>query len=306
MEFDREFWQQYQDEIEESTYSPDDDKLRIYSGYVSAELFEALRKEGFQRAPIQGCFFAVWTPWREDVAVALGGAIKDDAEDMFARAEAKEERLSTYADNAARRAGEAARASERAVEGIPLGQPVLVAHYSEGMHRRALKRARDAASKAVKESRRSDYWAERASASVAHAKRKYAPPAILRRLNKLEAARRKQQKRGTPFSMRWVEHIDGQITFWKAVYLEITGKSVDDQLPIKKGGWVEHRLGAWALVVRVNHNKAGRISTVTIDPDTGNARAQHVTWRRWGYDDIRRYESRLEDTDLTSDDVVTA
>ena len=186
----------------------------------------------------------------------------------------------------------------------PFGQPVIVNHHSEGMHRRALKRARDAASKAVKESQCSDYRAERASASVAHARRKYAPQSILRRLNRLEAARRKQQKRGTPFSMRWVEHLDGQIAFWKAVYLEITGKSVDDQLPIKKGGWVEHRLGAWAQVVRVNHNKAGRISTVTIDPDTGNARAQRVTWKRWCYDDIKRYEGRLEDTDLTSDDVV--
>lgn len=67
------------------------------------------------------------------------------------------------ADRAARLAAASDRANERSTEayakadlreaasGIPLGQPILVGHHSEGRHRRALERADNAMRKSIKE-----------------------------------------------------------------------------------------------------------------------------------------------------------
>lgn len=69
-------WESYADEAERATFDPDDRKIRIYTEFVPREMYDALRAAGFQRAPKQGCFFQVWTPEREDVALALCGEIK--------------------------------------------------------------------------------------------------------------------------------------------------------------------------------------------------------------------------------------
>lgn len=61
-------------QVERVTYDPDDNKLRIYSGRVSRELYDFLcgrGGQGWNRAYKQGCFFATWTPVREDAALAL-------------------------------------------------------------------------------------------------------------------------------------------------------------------------------------------------------------------------------------------
>ncbi len=49
-----------------------------------------------------------------------------------------------WAEKAEARSDAAYKASNAAVAGIPLGQPILVGHHSEGMHRAALKRCRNA------------------------------------------------------------------------------------------------------------------------------------------------------------------
>jgi hypothetical protein len=50
------------------------------------------------------------------------------------------------------------KASDRAVEGIPFGQPILVGHHSENAHRRALKRCWDAMDRSVKEKEKAEYY----------------------------------------------------------------------------------------------------------------------------------------------------
>ena len=78
--------------------------------------------------------------------------LQDRAERYATRAE-KLERLST-----------AAYASARAsVDGIPLGQPILVGHHSERRHRRALERHNQRMRAAVEAGNRAKYWAERAA-----------------------------------------------------------------------------------------------------------------------------------------------
>lgn len=81
------------------------------------------------------------------------------------RAKAKAERYEEWADKARQRSDEAFERSNNAVAGIPLGQPILVGHHSEGMHRAAIKRSWAAMDKSVEESKKAEaheskaeYW----------------------------------------------------------------------------------------------------------------------------------------------------
>lgn len=80
------------------------------------------------------------------------------------RQEARAERYREYADNADRRATAAFNASNAAVEGIPLGQPILVGHHSEKAHRKALERSNDAMCRSVRESEKAAYYRQKAEA----------------------------------------------------------------------------------------------------------------------------------------------
>lgn len=81
------------------------------------------------------------------------------------RAKAKAERYEEWADKARQRSDEAFERSNNAVAGIPLGQPILVGHHSEGMHRAAIKKSWAAMDKSVEEMHKAEaheskaeYW----------------------------------------------------------------------------------------------------------------------------------------------------
>ena len=85
--------------------------------------------------------------------------------DYEARKEERIERYREHAENARRRSGEAYARSDAAVGHIPLGQPILVGHHSEGKHRNAIKRAHRAMDKSCEEQRKAEYWERRAKAA---------------------------------------------------------------------------------------------------------------------------------------------
>jgi len=328
-------FEEYADETDYATYGPDDDKLRIYCGRVSRELYDALKGLGFGRAPKQGCFFQVWSPAREDAALALCGEIGDEDSTLFDRAEERSARFATYSGNAEKRAEQAIKAGDDAVGGIPFGQPILVGHYSEKRHRKAVERAQAAADRTVKEFDRRDYWAYRARAVKRHAERTFDRGVVLRRVKKLEAERRKFERDKTPtdldwsririieklfgYSMfdeyeltdeqaaqvetrleqglqaniercdRWIDHLDGQIAYWKAVLEDEHGEDVDEQMSLKKGCWIRCSYG-WAQVQRVNKGAEGRITSVSVVKET-------ATWYRgdgWFYPRVVNYEGIAE------------
>lgn len=80
------------------------------------------------------------------------------------RQEARAERYREYAENAERRATAAFNASNDAVAGIPMGQPILVGHHSERVHRRALERSNGAMMRSVHESEKAAYYRQKAEA----------------------------------------------------------------------------------------------------------------------------------------------
>jgi hypothetical protein len=295
---------EYKHEVDYATYDPEDDKLRIYSGRVSKELYDILAEAGYRRAYKQGCFFATWQPRREDLALELCGEIEDEDSTLLDRAGERQERFATYSDNAARRARQRHQASHDAVKGIPLGQPILVGHHSERAHRAAIKRAQNHATKAVEESRRRDYWSRRAKSALRNANRKAAPGPTARRIKKLKAELRKCQRMIDPqgkdwhdaeswsrsfhkktddeiaqmweqrvaYYSRWIEHLEGQVEYWETIYTESGGVNADRHgWDLKKGGWVRGRWG-WGQVQRVNKGQDGEISSVSLDKETFKTR----------------------------------
>jgi len=79
----------------------------------------------------------------------------------------QDERRKRYVELAQKNREEAERKyeqSQKAVEMIPLGQPILVGHHSEGMHRAAIKRSNDAMRKALDINKKADYYDRKAEA----------------------------------------------------------------------------------------------------------------------------------------------
>ena len=92
--------QELYNENNESTYCPEDDKLRLYVGRVPREEYLELRKEGWTSTPKQSCdFVGVWTPDREDTALSYAGFIGDEDQGPAERAADRAERFAGYRDN---------------------------------------------------------------------------------------------------------------------------------------------------------------------------------------------------------------
>lgn len=99
-----------------ATYSPDDNKLRLYPKYrLDAETLQTVKRYGFKWAPRQGLFVApMWTPDREDLLLRLCGEIGDEDTSLVDRAEDRAERFAEYSE---KRATDAARAAIAKAEG---------------------------------------------------------------------------------------------------------------------------------------------------------------------------------------------
>lgn len=177
------------------TYSPEDDKLRIYPAYrLPRDEYDQLKSAGFSWAPKQECFYAVWTPRREDVALLFADEIEDEDKSLVDRAEERADRFSDYSDNR-RRDYEQAKSGVAAIaDNIPFGQPILVGHHSEKHARKHAEKIENGMRRAVKMWETSEYWKSRAAGALAHAKYKERPDVRHRRIKGLESDRRKQEK----------------------------------------------------------------------------------------------------------------
>lgn len=76
---------------------------------------------------------------------------------------ARRDRFEDLADKNAQRSMDFHAASRRAVEHIPMGQPILVGHHSEGRHRADIKRAHSAMDKSCEAQEKADYYARKAA-----------------------------------------------------------------------------------------------------------------------------------------------
>ncbi|WP_206384063.1 DUF3560 domain-containing protein, partial [Burkholderia multivorans] len=179
-----------------ATYSPEDNKLRLYSQVrLDDALYARVTEAGFAYAPKQGVFVApMWTPAREDLLVELCGSVGDEDTTLSERAA---ERADRFVDYSSRRADDA-RAAQATVTAIaeqrPFGQPILRGHHSEGRALRDQERIDNGMRKAVQLWDTSDYWERRAAAALRHARYKERPDVRYRRIKAIEAAQRKADR----------------------------------------------------------------------------------------------------------------
>lgn len=179
-----------------ATYSPEDNKLRLYASQrLDPETYAAVKAAGFRWAPKQELFVApAWSPARADLAESLAGQIDDEDSSLTDRAEGRADRFEQYSDNRAADAESAHKAVSAICEGIPLGQPILVGHHSERRARKDAERIQNGMAKAVKAWEASEYWTRRAAAAIGHAKYKERPDVRARRIKTIEAELRKVQR----------------------------------------------------------------------------------------------------------------
>lgn len=198
----------HDDLIGTGTYSPEDNKLRIYpSTRLPADLYARVKAAGFAWAPKQEVFVApAWSPERADLVIELCGEIGDEDTSLIDRAEERADRFDEYREHRIEDAARARDAVKQLADGIPFGQPILVGHHSERHARRDQRRIESGMRKAVDAWRTADYWQQRAAGAIRHAKYKQRPDVRARRIKGLEAERRKVERsleRATACAMLW-------------------------------------------------------------------------------------------------------
>jgi phospholipid N-methyltransferase len=180
----------------DATYSPEDNKLRLYAATrLDSETYLRVKAAGYSWAPKQELFVApMWTPEREDLALELAGEIGDEDTTLCDRAEDRAERFADYSDKRAADADRAQRGVAAIADNIPLGQPILVGHHSERHARKDAERIENGMRKTVRMWETSIYWKQRAAGALRAAKYKELPAVRARRIKKIEADKRRQER----------------------------------------------------------------------------------------------------------------
>lgn len=147
-----------------ATYSPEDNKLRLYaSARLDQETYDRLKALGFKWAPKQELFVAPkWTPQREDALTELAGEIEAEEMTLAERAAIKAERLEGLATKRHAQANAFARRADELSEAFYMGQPILIGHHSERKARKTQERMHAAQDRAGKAHKAANYWLYRA------------------------------------------------------------------------------------------------------------------------------------------------
>lgn len=232
-----------------ATYSPEDNKLRLYPySRLDSETYQKIKGAGFIWAPKQELFVApMWTPTRADILIDLCGDIEDEDKTLEDRAEERSERFSEYSQNRAKDADQAQEAVSSIVKNIPFGQPILVGHHSERHARKDAESIENGMRKAVKMWEQSEYWKYRAKAAIRHAKYKERPDVRARRIKTLEADQRKQQ--------REKKEAETWLKLWDRVFDDekpiITRKDGTPTTALERAKWIYDR--CWLNVVKLEN-----------------------------------------------------
>lgn len=207
---DEQYGQEYR-----ATYSPDDNKLRLYAQYrLEEETYAKVSAAGYKWAPKQKFFVApAWTPAREDLALSLAGEIEDEDSTLFERQEARAERFTGYSDKRAAESEQALEQVDALASSIPMGQPILVGHHSERRARRDQQKIENGMQRAEMLFERAEYWEDRAKASIRHAKYKEQPAVRYRRIKKIKADLRKAEK--------YIADAEKSLKLWRSEHLNL-------------------------------------------------------------------------------------
>ena len=241
-----------------ATYCPEDNKLRLYCGRVPREDYEALRSLGFTSTPKQGCdFVAVWTPYREDAALAMiepGDDIGDEDQSPEDRAADRAERFAGYRD---KRRGEATGHADTFEAG-----PSVHGHQNAQRAERAAARHDRQRVRAVSQWSKAEYWQTRTQGVIGNALYRSSARVRRGRIVRLEKElaqmdRRNERNPNELYGPRWSEHYTMRLEYERQM-LESQGGAASD-LVIEIGG----TFGGY-VVAKVNKSPTtGRIVSIS-------------------------------------------
>jgi phospholipid N-methyltransferase len=179
-----------------ATYSPEDNKVRLYTtSRLDPETYAKARALGFIYAPKQELFVSPsWSPAKEDFLIELAGEIEDEDKSLVQRAEERADRFETYSEHRKEDSEQAAERVSQITDGIPFGQPILIGHHSEKHARKDAQKIENGMRHSIKMWEQSKYWSDRAAGALHSAKYKERPDVRARRIKKLEAELRKEEK----------------------------------------------------------------------------------------------------------------
>ncbi|MGA5497738.1 ParB/RepB/Spo0J family partition protein [Streptomyces cinereoruber] len=189
------------------------------------------------------------------------------AEIEAAREERAEDRAERFADRADRASAESNARYERAKDigrRFEFGQPILVGHHSERRARRDQERMHDNMRKSIEEQDKAGYWSDRAEAAGSYKERRNDTYVTLRRLEKLGADLRRQQRyhaeavaKGCDSAdrhAREIRDLEKEIAHWEEVVEKAKGDGVKVWGPedFAPGDYVMYYGTSWYQVSRVN------------------------------------------------------
>ncbi|MFC7791373.1 ParB/RepB/Spo0J family partition protein [Streptomyces cinereoruber] len=189
------------------------------------------------------------------------------AEIEAAREERAEDRAERFADRADRAASESNARYGRAKDigrRFEFGQPILVGHHSERRARRDQERMHDNMRKSIEEQDKARYWSDRAEAAGSYKDRRNDTYVTLRRLEKLGADLRRQQRyhaeaveKGCGSAdrhAREIRDLEKEIAHWEEVVekAKAGGVKVWGPQDFAPGDYVRYYGTSWYQVSRVN------------------------------------------------------
>jgi len=199
-----------------ASYSPEDNKLRIYaSERLNKDLYNLFRSTGYGWAPKQKLFYAVWTPTREKLAIKMAGVIDDEQMTLAERAEFRAERFKQYQVNRANDSEHAMSEYENL-----RGDSSVIASSDNWRHQRKAQKKADKierlGQRAIGMWETSEYWESRISRVLGNPDRLGNTITRVNRIKKLEKEKRKYTK--------YVDDAEFAIQLWTNTEKELTLK----------------------------------------------------------------------------------
>lgn len=204
-----------------ATYSPEDNKLRLYPACrLSAEDFAKVKAAGFKWAPKQELFVApMWTPEREDLLLGMCEEIGDEDYSPEERAADRAERFGGYRD---KRRAEAGGLADRFEAG-----PIAFGHQSHARAERQANRHDRLRTGAVSQWSKAEYWQHRTEGVIAAALYKSSAKVRRSRILRLEADMRRYR-----MGERWKAHYELRLTYERAMLAQEGGSAADEQMEV--------------------------------------------------------------------------
>lgn len=261
------------DTIGRATYSPEDNKLRIYPEGVRVDSvlteaeYSAFKSAGYKWAAKQECFVCPrWTPTAEDWALRLCGEIGDEDYSATERAADRAERFSGYREKRADEAGGLADTYDAG--------PQAFGHQSRDRAERQARRHDRTRAHALNRWSKAEYWQARTEGVIAHALHRADPATRRGRIKTLETEQRKELK-------SWDEYAERFALWMKVPTLEGPDVPVirnDDGYGIdpatSPAGQLAYRLANYGCYGNYRHPRTGRDSSLyslltdAVDPIT--------------------------------------